>query len=317
MLGYFKKFTLLYRISPDFKSFVDAVKHYAIGLYENTDQHHLFLFAGGLAFSLFVCIIPFNLILFWMLGHFLESSAVEIQINHLIDTIIPYAVYADFAKNVLYKRINEVIEYRNIVGFIGVIGLFFAASGFLSSLRTVLNKIFGASEDINFLLGYLRDFVSIIIIILVFLIATIFLPLIDILRQASEQFGIFEFLQYGIFQKVFTSLLAIVLIFALFSWLYKFVPTKKISKQGVRFGAMWAALLWEIAKQIFGFYIYNFATLGKIYGTYVIVVVIAFWIYYSAVVFIVGAEMGKLYDDRKKGILKLKPIPSQFSLFNK
>ncbi|MFA4923781.1 MAG: YihY/virulence factor BrkB family protein, partial [Ignavibacteriaceae bacterium] len=236
-----------------------------------------------------------------------------IQINHLIDTIIPYAVYADFAKNILFKRINEVIEYRNIVGLIGIVGLFFAASGFLSSIRTVLNKIFGASEEINFLLGYLRDFVAIIIVILVFLVVTIFLPLIDVLRQASEQFGIFEFLQYGIFQKIFTSLLSVVLIFSLFSWLYRFVPTVKISKRGVRFGAFWAALLWEIAKQIFGFYIYNFATYGKIYGTYALAVVIAFWIYYSAVVFIVGAEMGKLFDDRNGSATK----SSQFSLFSK
>jgi len=284
-----------------------------VGLFHNTDQHHLFLFAGGLAFSLFVCIIPFNLILFWLLGYFLESSAVEMQINHLIDTIIPYAVYADFAKNILFKRINEVIEYRNIAGFIGIIGLFFAASGFLSSIRTVLNKIFGAPEDINFLLGYLRDFITIIIVVFVFLIATIILPMIDILREASQQFDVFEFLQYGIFQKLFTSLLSIILIYFLFSWLYKFVPTIKISKKGVRFGALWAALLWEVAKQIFGFYIYNFATLGKIYGTYALAVVIAFWIYYSAVVFIIGAEMGKLFNDKRELPIKT----SQFSLFSK
>ncbi|MCK9425335.1 MAG: YihY/virulence factor BrkB family protein [Ignavibacteriaceae bacterium] len=313
MIGYFKKFSLLYKISPVFKKFVDSPKYYAVGLYDNTDKHHLFLFAGGLAFSLFVCIIPFNLILFWILGYFLDSSSVEMQINHLIDTIIPYAVYADFAKNILFKRINEVIEYRNIAGFIGVIGLFFAASGFLSSLRTVLNKIFGAPEDINFLLGYLRDFITIIIVVFVFLVATIFLPLIDILRQSSQQYSIFEFLQYGIFQKIFTSLLSVVLIYSLFSWLYKFVPTIKISKKGVRFGAMWAALLWEIAKQIFGFYIYNFASYGKIYGTYALAVVIAFWIYYSAVVFIIGAEMGKLFHEKNRSAKK----PSQISLFPK
>jgi len=313
MLGYFNKFSLLYKISPGFKKIIDTPRYYAVGLFHNTDQHHLFLFAGGLAFSLFVCIIPFNLILFWLLGYFLESSAVEMQINHLIDTIIPYAVYADFAKNILFKRINEVIEYRNIAGFIGIIGLFFAASGFLSSIRTVLNKIFGAPEDINFLLGYLRDFITIIIVVFVFLIATIILPMIDILREASQQFDVFEFLQYGIFQKLFTSLLSIILIYFLFSWLYKFVPTIKISKKGVRFGALWAALLWEVAKQIFGFYIYNFATLGKIYGTYALAVVIAFWIYYSAAVFLIVAEMGKLFNDKRELPIKT----SQFSLFSK
>ena len=42
----------------------------------------------------------------------------------------------------------------------------------------------------------------------------------------------------------------------------------------------------------------------KIYGTYVLFVVVAFWIYYSSIVFIIGAEIGKLYSDRKYAINK-------------
>ena len=58
-------------------------------------------------------------------------------------------------------------------------------------------------------------------------------------------------------------------------------------------GAFWAALLWETAKQLFGFYLYNFAAFGKIYGAYALVVVVAFWIFYASIVFIIGAEIGK------------------------
>ncbi len=36
----------------------------------------------------------------------------------------------------------------NIAGFVGIVGLFFAASGFASSLRTILNKV-RSFHDVN------------------------------------------------------------------------------------------------------------------------------------------------------------------------
>ncbi len=110
-----------------------------------------------------------TLIIFWLLGKFLNSVEVEMQINTLIDTVIPYSTYAQFVKDVIFERVQEVVEYRNIAGWVGIIGLFFAASGFASSLRTILNKVNGTDIDINIFLGKLRDFLVIIIIVLVFL----------------------------------------------------------------------------------------------------------------------------------------------------
>jgi membrane protein len=89
-----------------------------------------------------------------------------------------------------------------------------------------------------------------------------------------------------------------------FSVLYITVPVKKIKKRAIWVSAFWAALLWEAAKQLFGFYLYNFSSFGKIYGTYALVVVVAFWIYFSSVVFIVGAEIGKLFQERLESSLQ-------------
>ncbi len=94
----------------------------------------------------------------------------ELQIVTLIETVIPYEKYAEFVKEIIFERVHEVIEYRNIAGFVGIVGLFFAASSFASSLRTVLNKVFGTDLDINLFLGKLRDFVVILIVVLLFLI---------------------------------------------------------------------------------------------------------------------------------------------------
>jgi membrane protein len=83
-----------------------------------------------------------------------------------------------------------------------------------------------------------------------------------------------------------------------FSLLYHWVPIIKIKKRAVVVGAIWAAILWELAKEVFGYYLYHFATYGKVYGAYALIVVIAFWLYYSATVFVFGAVIAKLYHNR-------------------
>ena len=55
------------------RSIREFAVHYVWGLYLRTDEHHLFLMGGGLAFSLFVCIVPFVLIVFAVLGRYRDK----------------------------------------------------------------------------------------------------------------------------------------------------------------------------------------------------------------------------------------------------
>ena len=109
--AFFRKVRYALHLIPAWHWFKGFVRHYFGGLYDRTDRHHLFLLAGGLAFSLFVCIVPMTLIIFWLLGKFLNSVEVEQQIITLIDTIIPYDTYAQFVKDIIFvARIAEVME---------------------------------------------------------------------------------------------------------------------------------------------------------------------------------------------------------------
>ena len=282
----------------DLKKIKDFSSHYFGGLYTRIDEHHVFLNASGLAFELFLCIIPFLLIIFAVLGLILASNDIQYQINLLIDTIIPYEEYSEFVKKIIFTRINEVIEYKTMAGIIGGFGLFFAASGLFSSMRTILNQVLGITKSVSLILGKLRDFALVIMVILIFFLTTICIPIIDVLGQSASQFKELEFFNAPIFHHVFLSLLSFTIIFFVFSTLYITVPIKKLRKRSIVVSALWAALLWEASKQLFGLYIYNFSSFGKIYGTYALVVVVAFWIYFSSVVFIIGAEIGKLFQER-------------------
>lgn len=297
---YFRQLRYLYYLRPHWQKTGDFLKHYFGGLYNRTDQHHLFLFSGGLAFSLFTCIIPLILIVFWILGNFLSSEEMELQIITFINTLIPYSVYADFVKQIIFSRVEEVIEFKNVAGILGFAGLFFAASGFFSSMRTVLNKINGTDMDVNIFIGKLRDFLVILVAILLFFASILALPLLELFKSIAESTPYFQFFNHPIFQQLFTILVSIFIMLVLMYLFYSFIPTSKIKHRSALVGALWASLFWVGMKVLFGYYLANFQTWGRIYGAYALLIVIAFWIYYTAVVFILGAEIAKLFDERLK-----------------
>lgn len=274
------------------------LKHYFGGIYHRVDDHHVFLYSGGLAFSLFICIIPMVLIIFAILGSILDSDSVESQINSFISTIIPYRQYADYARKIIFSRIAEVVEYKNIAGIVGSFGLFFAASGLFSSMRTILNNIFTIKKDKHVVIGKLRDFGMVLVVLLFILLSIIILPSLDVLRNITYRSAIFNYFQLSSFEHIFLSVVSIIMIFTMFYVLYSFVPYAKLGRKIPAVSAFWATLLWETAKRIFGYYLTNVASLDKIYGTYALIIVVAFWIYYTSILFILGAEIGQLYRER-------------------
>ncbi|MBK7228822.1 MAG: YihY/virulence factor BrkB family protein [Ignavibacteriales bacterium] len=300
LFKYFRQLRYLYHLRPHWQRTGAFLKHYFGGLYDRIDRHNVFLLSGGLAFSLFTCIIPLILIMFWILGNFLSSEEMELQIITLINTLIPYSEYAEFVKQIIFSRVEEVIELKNVAGIIGFSGLFFAASGFFSSMRTVLNKINGTDIDINFFLGKLRDFLVILVAILIFFASILALPLIEVFTSIAESTPYLQFFNHPIFQQLFTIIVSLVIMFLLMYLFYSFIPTSKVKHRSAFVGALWASALWVGMKILFGYYLAHFQTWGKIYGAYALVIVIAFWIYYTAAVFIIGAEIAKLFDDRLK-----------------
>lgn len=303
----FRKIRFILHLKPSFKKIKSFSKHYFGGIYNRVDEHHVFLLAGGLAFSLFVCIVPFILIIFAVLGSLLDSESVQFQISTLIDTIIPYGQYSDFVKGIIFKRIDEFVQYKTIAGIVGGLGLLFASSGLFSSMRTILNKVFAVETDVNVIIGKLRDFALVLMVLLIFFATTILMPFINLIMQFANNFEFLSFLRTGYFEHVILSLFSLSLIYIVFAVLYLAVPVRRIGRKTVFVSALWAAILWEAAKQLFGVYITNYAAFGKIYGAYALVVVVAFWIYYSSVVFIMGAEVGRLYSERKYFINSNKP----------
>ncbi len=275
------------------------LEHYLGGLFLRIDDHHMFLLGGGLAFSIFICIIPITLIVFSVLGNVLDSASVEEQISNFIATFIPYPKYAEYTTKIIMKRVPEVIEYKNFAAWVGGIGLLFASSGLFSGMRTVLNKIFGVSEDKNLLIGKLRDLSMVFLLMIFLLLTTLILPILNVLNIIVEKIDLLDFIQISELMDTLFSIGSIIIVFVLFWVFYTVIPYDKLRRSVPVVSALWATIFWEFARRIFGYYLIHFANLNKVYGTYAVIVVVAFWIYYSSILFILGAEIGQLYRERK------------------
>jgi membrane protein len=95
---------------------------------------------------------------------------------------------------------------------------------------------------------------------------------------------------------VSTKLAAFLLIFLVFLLLYKFIPNTKTYWRGVWPGALLVALLFELARTLFIFYLDNIANYQLIYGSITSIIVLLVWIYYSSLIMILGAEFTFQYS---------------------
>jgi membrane protein len=103
----------------------------------------------------------------------------------------------------------------------------------------------------------------------------------------------------GTVEYVFGRLVAFVFVALMFFALYKFLPNRKIRSKTALLAAVFTSTMFEIAKGVFTTYVAEFDP-GSIYtGTLYALVIVVFWVYYAAMIFILGGEVGQVYELRR------------------
>jgi membrane protein len=75
-----------------------------------------------------------------------------------------------------------------------------------------------------------------------------------------------------------------------FVWCYKFIPNREVRWTHAALGSAVAALIFELAKYGFGFYVVHFPSQQAIYGAFAAAPIFLLWIYLSWLVVLFGAE---------------------------
>ena len=260
----------------------------------------MYLAAGGIAYSILLSAIPFVLLVFSILGNLINPETVEIQLKTLIDTMIPYPQYSDYTMKFIMTRITEVIQYKTVTAYLGAFGLLFTSTWLFSSMRTTLNGIFGVSDHKNAFIALLRDFGMVLLLVVLLAFSTFILPVLNVLTTAAEYSAIFKAFELSEIIDIAFSIGSVVILYILFFLFYYLIPYENLGRRVPAVAAFWATLLWELAKSGFGYYVSHFLSAGKLYGAFILIVVIIFWIFYSSILFVLGAEIGQLYRERQQ-----------------
>jgi membrane protein len=96
--------------------------------------------------------------------------------------------------------------------------------------------------------------------------------------------------------SILNVVVSLLLISLLFAAIYKVLPDRHLKWRDVIFGAVVTAVLFTIGKALIGWYIGSSAVASS-YGAAGALIVLLLWVYYSAQIFLLGAEFTKVFTE--------------------
>jgi membrane protein len=180
---------------------------------------------------------------------------------------------------------------------IGVIVLFLGASGIFIEIQDSLNIIWRvrAKPKRGWLKFVQNRFLSFSLIIGLGFLLLVSLLVNFIINALSGWIDKFLPIADLVFKGVNLAVTFIV-ISALFSIIFKFLPDVKIRWRDVRTGAFFTAVLFMIGQYGINLYI-QYTAKSPLYGAAGSILVVMLWIYYTSVILFIGAEFTQVYAE--------------------
>jgi membrane protein len=249
---------------------------------------------AALAFYAMFSIAPLLLIVITVGGYFLGVRTMGDE----IDSVLAGLVGASGARSIekLARAANEASR-RSLAAGIGVVIFLFGSTSVFNELQDALNRIWKTpgrphpSGIISIVRNRVLSFAMILGISL-FLMASLALSTtVSVLARswgsttAVEEFTV----------QVLGSVLSYALMTTTFALIYKLIPRAKIHLGDVWVGAGLTAALFTIGNQLIGVYLRRSA-LVTAWGALSSIALVLLWVYYSAQIFLFGAEFTWIYS---------------------
>ena len=180
---------------------------------------------------------------------------------------------------------------------IGIVTLIATASGVFGEMQSALNAIWKAKPEGTTVSRLIRARAASLGLVA----ALGFLLIVSLVVSAGlTAFGNYldSILPFGkVILSASNTVISVALISVLFAAIYKILPDRHLEWRDVIVGAVVTAILFTIGKSLIGWYIGSSAV-ASTYGAAGGLIVLLLWVYYSAQIFLLGAEFTKVYANR-------------------
>ncbi|MEO6149981.1 MAG: YihY/virulence factor BrkB family protein [Mucilaginibacter sp.] len=263
--------------------------------------------ASSLAFSFMLAVFPALIFLFTLIPY-IPFSGFQQTLLGLIQLILPTKAYEAFQTTIVDIVTNQNVKLLSF-GFLSA--LYFATNG-MNNLMQAFNK---SSLQLETRSWFKRRWVALLLTLVIS-----FSMFIAIIIMMGGQVVI-SFLQEHIFSTsifwpyLFTLsrwLIVIFIFFITLSILYRYGPAHKQRWKFINPGSLLATFLAVLTSVGFTYYINNFASYNKVYGSIGTLIVVMIWMYINSLVILIGFELNASVDLSKRNIKIVKPVFNTF-----
>ncbi|MBQ9142478.1 MAG: YihY/virulence factor BrkB family protein [Lachnospiraceae bacterium] len=250
---------------------------------QNMKKENLSAFASSAAFFIFLSLVPILIVVCAIIPY---TPLTEENLLGLILEITPGRIEA-----IVIKIVDDV--YHRAAGVLSaavLVTLWSAGKGVLAVIRG-LNAVNEVEEHRNYFMVRVVSSFYTLIMLLIILVSMILLvfgnTLVNMLVVRLPKLEIlFSFLMNFRFLVIWLILTAI------FSAFYAYLPDKKLRFKEQLSGASFAAVLWSIFSWCFSMYV-DYGNSFNIYGSLTIIVIFMMWLYICIYIMFVGAYINK------------------------
>ena len=264
------------------------------------DDHAIDL-AAAIAYYALLSLLPLAIGLVSLFSLVLESSTVEENVHNFFHTYLPGS------DAILEANIEAVSGIRGALGILSVVGLLWSSTLLFGAITRAVNRAWDIEYDRPFYIEKPRQVVMTLAVAPVFIISVTLTTGLQVL--GSEDFpllGSLAFLEHnGI--NALARPLPFLFSLVIFLFIYKYTPIAHTYWRYIWPGALLAALLFEITKSVFVFYLENYGAYEKVYGTLASVIALLAWAYLSGLIVVIGAEVSSEYYRMRQGAARGRP----------
>ncbi len=258
-------------------------------LWKESGDDHLALVASGIAFNAFLAFVPFLTSVVLTYGIVASPQQVASHISALTGVLPKQA--ADIVGSELRHTVSTASSATGFGLFvtlgIALYGALRGATGIISGL----NMVFEVDESRSFIWQTLVAIAITIGLVVTFLLASAGISLVAFLTSIVPNVGgvVDDLLQIGYW---IAAAAAVSVVIAL---IYRYAPNREdTSWQWLTAGSIVATGTWLVGTWVFGFYVRNFGSFGAIYGALGAIIIFLLWLYLSAYILLIGAELNQV-----------------------
>ena len=255
------------------------------GAMADFQRHGCGSLAASLAYFALLSFFPMVFLLLYLVGFFVSQDRIGHEfLLDFLQNFLP-SVGADLAQEVKRVASEQVARWVVLLTFI-----WFGLLVFYEVDYTI-NVVFETVQERHALFSTL---VSVVLLGLVGVLLVLSYGIsrgMAVLVAYAPRIGGIDLLAVAAHDVLITYILPFTVVALGVTALYRYLPRRQPEWRDAFVGGIVLTLLWEVAKHFFSSYIQELTVYGRMYGSFLAIILFLIWVYYSAALFLFGAAV--------------------------